>query len=183
LLDEIGSTFDMLRAFLLMHPEGDAEAVCDEAERQIREAAADALREGTAPAAMPLLVWLHRALRYLQHDSGCTRQRERGLCSCGLACLFDADAVPPEVEQAAAPLVTPEGAQGWQPIETALKDGSIVLGFEPHEDNPIDIMRWKDGAWRDPDTWEVHPTHWMPLPLAPSSPADTEQTKNDHEVA
>ena len=88
-----------------------------------------------------------------------------------------------ELEQALAALP----ASGWRPIETAPKDGThivaVVAGFVPA------VARWTnefrpDGAfeWMDPemfaaeshweevleitDPWE--PTHWMPLPAAPT---------------
>lgn len=85
----------------------------------------------------------------------------------------------------------------WQPIETAPKDGSAVLGFGLHSGPQPDaqrgvkagdywwaIMLWD--VWRNPDaggwgekslwvfakdgkpTWS-HPSHWMPLPDPPES--------------
>lgn len=56
----------------------------------------------------------------------------------------------------------------WQPIETALKDGTRIL-VSPGYEEPCDI------AWFDPDGgfgdflhfWE--PDHWMPLPKAPDA--------------
>lgn len=65
--------------------------------------------------------------------------------------------------------------QGWQPIETAPKDGTTLLGYdssrtyEPEEGlGAVEFMRWIDGAWRDPSTYSMRPTHWQPLPPAPS---------------
>lgn len=83
----------------------------------------------------------------------------------------------------------------WQPISTAPKDGTAVLGFGIHSGPQPDaqrgvkagdywwaIMLWD--VWRNPDagswgekslwvfakdgkpTWS-HPTHWMPLPEPP----------------
>lgn len=63
----------------------------------------------------------------------------------------------------------------WQPIETAPKDGTRLLVFDP------DVGRIVAGAGWDNDTpaqirWEVMndicvcPTHWMPLPAAPKEP-------------
>jgi hypothetical protein len=62
----------------------------------------------------------------------------------------------------------------WQPIETAPKDGRMILVWR---DSGVHLMRWKaigeHGFW---DEWHVklkhlssHPTHWMPLPDPPSS--------------
>ena len=80
---------------------------------------------------------------------------------------------------------------GWQPIETAPKDGTAILGFGIHSGSPPDAQRGVRAGdywwaiilwdiWRNPDragwgerslwvfakdgtpTWS-HPTHWMPL--------------------
>ena len=68
----------------------------------------------------------------------------------------------------------------WQPIETAPKDGTLVLvvgrnglavqaSWEWDGDDPTD---WDDGSW---DYWVNIPgygmhvfTHWMPLPEPPN---------------
>ena len=57
---------------------------------------------------------------------------------------------------------------GWQPIETAPKDGAAVLIFG-HE--TCVVAEWNGAAWRDMGDigWggfyaDVMPTHWMPLP-------------------
>jgi hypothetical protein len=77
---------------------------------------------------------------------------------------------------------------GWQPIETAPKDGTAVLGFGIHDRSPDDaqrgvlpgdhwwsIMLWD--IWRQPNRWVFakdgtltwsEPTHWMPLPEGPT---------------
>ena len=80
----------------------------------------------------------------------------------------------------------------WQPIETAPKDGTTVLGYneQGHE-----IMEWVEAATDCPDqpgndegwlgiyawpgrSWgsdkfthegQGQPTHWMPLPAAPEA--------------
>lgn len=60
---------------------------------------------------------------------------------------------------------------GWQPIETAPKDGRAVIGFDPSRESEwldrIEFMRWVDGSWLDPATHRMRPTHWMPLPEPP----------------
>jgi len=62
----------------------------------------------------------------------------------------------------------------WQPIETAPKDGSKILGFDPSLLGIV-IAQW-DGAlgWyvdkcsQDGLGFECMPlTHWMPLPNPP----------------
>ncbi len=72
----------------------------------------------------------------------------------------------------------------WQPIETAPKDGSEIMLFDPK------FQRFRIGSWREdeflPDLGEMwlddsyddfstglnscplEPTHWMPLPDAPN---------------
>ena len=73
---------------------------------------------------------------------------------------------------------------GWQPIETAPKDGSpVVIGFDPTRDDDdglphgVDFMRWMDKAWRDPLTHRLRPTHWMPLPTPPEADRTQEPGK------
>ena len=80
---------------------------------------------------------------------------------------------------------------GWEPIETAPKDGTVilacVLGFQPLSKLPFEprVVRWVEykgtGRWCiDPETfmeqahfdeyWSgtvYHPTHWRALPSPP----------------
>lgn len=76
----------------------------------------------------------------------------------------------------------------WQRIETAPKSlangshiqGIYLLGFCPEEGvDPkgcIEIIWWEPltesfsgelGCWFGASAWEMHPTHWMPLPTPP----------------
>ena len=66
----------------------------------------------------------------------------------------------------------------WQPIETAPKDGeTAVLGYQSiNEANwVIAPMYFNDGGWllvafHDANIeFEMHPTHWMPIPPPPNS--------------
>jgi hypothetical protein len=77
----------------------------------------------------------------------------------------------------------------WSPIDTALKDGSWILAFEPGEYEPqIHVVRWgsfepsilgKGHGWVTigigPDNFNlsVEATHWMPLPSLPNVNVDT----------
>jgi hypothetical protein len=72
---------------------------------------------------------------------------------------------------------------GWQPIETAPRDGAEILAADGAEHY---ICRWADCAdacsqipkhgWATQynDHWmtydEESPTHWMPLPPLPTAP-------------
>jgi hypothetical protein len=86
-------------------------------------------------------------------------------------------------------------AQGWQPIETAPKDGrTLLLGYfnragkwrtvrgqwmsdeyiaEYWEDPDMAEAGWFETceeADETPNCWPINPTHFMPLPAAPQSP-------------
>jgi len=66
----------------------------------------------------------------------------------------------------------------WQPIETAPKDGAMVLIFDQDtvtpgrfddgcddDGNEVDPPGW---FWFDGvDTGDAEPTHWMPMPEPP----------------
>jgi hypothetical protein len=69
---------------------------------------------------------------------------------------------------------------GWQPIETAPKDGTKFVFLRIRKGVADDFMYFTDIGWFDdselcvpfdgygsePD--EMWPTHWMPLPAAPT---------------
>lgn len=85
----------------------------------------------------------------------------------------ESDHVREYVQLARAVLDTP-AESGWQPIETAPKDGTQIIGFcSKHES--IFMTLWEDGHWGLEDWDSQHfcahaPTHWMPLPPPPASP-------------
>lgn len=71
---------------------------------------------------------------------------------------------------------------GWQPIDSAPKDGMPILVSAAGE---ICVAAWtegfKEGGWVgwvmghgavacEDDWYRVEPTHWMPLPEPPVSP-------------
>lgn len=66
----------------------------------------------------------------------------------------------------------------WMDIETAPKDGGVVLAYWActldgqviHNDKSYAMTRFKDGVWMNADDDEdlfSDPTHWMPLPEPP----------------
>lgn len=66
----------------------------------------------------------------------------------------------------------------WQPIETAPKDGTRILIYDPthYRDPIITIAEYRCGGWLGEDggvydccSSEYEPTHWMPLPLPPKN--------------
>lgn len=66
--------------------------------------------------------------------------------------------------------------EGWRGIESAPTDGRNVLVFCPrasdHGYNRIRLTWRKDGKWQGANNTSWPPTHWMPLPVPPSLPAD-----------
>jgi hypothetical protein len=60
---------------------------------------------------------------------------------------------------------------GWQPIETAPKDGTSVLLFD--RDYGIATAAYFNG-WQDSYSNFEDATHWMPLPEPPSAPEQAE---------
>lgn len=83
--------------------------------------------------------------------------------------------------------LTAEGyvvVMGWQPIETAPKDGTAMLAYLPDSVDPLMVVEVREFEG-DPDGpgWYITgteseaeidcaPTHWMPLP-APPAPDST----------
>lgn len=63
---------------------------------------------------------------------------------------------------------------GWQPIETAPKDGTPILVWAPDDDfsamSGIDLIWWDLGQWlfSVAISYGGRPTHWMPVPVAPA---------------
>ncbi len=61
---------------------------------------------------------------------------------------------------------------GWQPIETGPKDGTLIFAFVlDFQRRPQTIVGrlWRPGVVRSsPGKWDYTATHWMPLPEPPS---------------
>lgn len=79
---------------------------------------------------------------------------------------------------------------GWQPIETAPKDGSEILALWKRsqiQSNGYGVVWFEDGSWRefDYECLVSDPTHWMPLPSVPAAPAKQEggESKPVHKPA
>jgi hypothetical protein len=79
----------------------------------------------------------------------------------------------------------PPGAAGWQPIETAPKDGRKIIAFclkngKPH----YDVTWWRTNkdicgytGWGEFNERFWPATHWMPLPAPPSR--DTQEERGE----
>lgn len=80
----------------------------------------------------------------------------------------------------------------WQPIKTAPKDGTAILGWSEEMEEVMSIV-WVDdrgGSWRisscssmELGSWG-QPTHWMPLPAPPKDSGKTfEQWRAEQDEA
>lgn len=100
-----------------------------------------------------------------------SRSMAKRLTAQGQPAIAAQDAPPAGASAPAAPV-------GWQPIETAPKDGSAVLlypsGCWAEDDDRGEVAYWVEdmGGWvtqgrRADDATE--PTHWHPLPSSPAA--------------
>lgn len=69
-----------------------------------------------------------------------------------------------------------KGAEGWQSIETAPRDGTEVWAFNGEQarmrwiEGPgYALWVWVDALLEDADPSPDQPTHWQPLPATPGS--------------
>lgn len=90
----------------------------------------------------------------------------------------------------ALPLSLPVVSQ-WQPIETAPRDGTVVLAYNARgarsghrhffafSDPAPEGQCWAaEAGWREPGRdWPSYPTHWMPLPAPPHTSTRDSETK------
>ena len=57
------------------------------------------------------------------------------------------------------------GQPRWQPIETAPRNGSTIIVYEP---GFYQTAAWTGGGWTNAsNSWLGDVTHWMPLPKPP----------------
>lgn len=80
----------------------------------------------------------------------------------------------------------------WRPIETAPRNGTPILAYEPHRepcvehaasDETVAVVHWSGRVWADPlydMTGLDNPTHWMPLPEPPATGAKPESIRSKH---
>lgn len=112
--------------------------------------------------------------------------RDRGVVSDGIH----------DLTAALSAMNTPAQGGGWQPIETAPKDGTRILSTGGRPDLHYDdfpetapppeavVIWWNDNGQFDPAGWRFcsydsgyygdweDPTHWMPLPAPPAEMKD-----------
>lgn len=67
------------------------------------------------------------------------------------------------------------GEDGWQPIESAPKDGSEILAYAKDDRNYYGVAEWatkKDFPANSVAGWfwpfAIRPTHWRPIPASPA---------------
>lgn len=85
-----------------------------------------------------------------------------------------------KIDAALAALDAPAEGEGWRTIDSAPRDGTVVLTVCMDAQRPrVNAAWWRDGWWRsfrptldkfqteNPFRW--FPTHWRPLPSPPES--------------
>lgn len=108
-----------------------------------------------------------KRLKYLLSSH---RQNEQRLVFQLRASEGERDALRARAEAAEARV-----APRWQPIDTAVKDGTRILIV--NDKGLVVVARWQSGwdTWHSvPGAYAVKPTHWMPLPSAPEVPKDSD---------
>ena len=74
------------------------------------------------------------------------------------------------------PDAAPFSREGWQPIETAPKDGRWIVGAVTRKVMMPTLIRWLDGRWFGTvSPVLVEPTVWSPIPPLPAPPTRAEQ--------
>jgi hypothetical protein len=121
---------------------------------------------------------VERVARALAVQNG----RAKGNCDCKRC----RDAVYFEHDNALAALQSLGYAEmGWQPIETAPKDGTSILAiWQWNADDPNcgagthEVVRWC-GWWDANGFTQPDPSHWMPLPEPPRTALRGDQEQGE----
>ena len=75
---------------------------------------------------------------------------------------------------------------GWQPIDTAPKDGTHILLYRSNEHCSISEAFWRQDVFKIAYEWGGHgwsypkedqPTHWMPMPSSPTATSGCTEDK------
>lgn len=66
------------------------------------------------------------------------------------------------------------GREGWRPIETAPRDGTWVLVWDRYLGVRLAKYEEPEGLFGDALSWFLHPTHWQPLPAAPTTTGEAQ---------
>lgn len=101
---------------------------------------------------------------------------------------IDREYIIPALESAAIALESLGG--GWQPIETAPKDGTEILVFSPERPagKESTVVFWKNSKWAffEMEGAQLNIldklTHWMPLPLPPGAVPVTPAQLSEEEI-
>lgn len=107
----------------------------------------------------------------LQHDIAVALKNRHQLGGCENNFHYLAEAALKAIEDAGYSI-----EQGWQPIETAPKDGTLILALGPITSATV---MWEPAhqCWASADNWpweDFEPTHWRPLPEPPASTTEPE---------
>lgn len=80
------------------------------------------------------------------------------------------DREPADSCERSVPLYPNPPVPQWQGIESAPRDGTLILVPVGH--GVMDVVSWWGGAWRETANALAirdEPTHWMPLPTPPAA--------------
>jgi len=94
------------------------------------------------------------------------REPTEAMVDAGYQAMFNHDNV---VDIYRAMLAAAPPVDGWQPIETAPRDGTPVLAYWPGEAAMFGVVMWDGDDWRESEYVWRYPTHWMPLPQPPNN--------------
>jgi hypothetical protein len=118
------------------------------------------IREGMSPSEW---VMVPREPTEAMIEAYCTKLHELGFTSwVNFSTLWP-------IMIAASP--SPVSGGGWRTMESAPRDGTVVLLWAAHWRSPETGWTFGDDSWQDcpKDSYVRPPTHWMPLPALPLS--------------